>query len=127
MVKSFEKNVTDLKTEWGNAFDLNVSRANKVANEIGGTELVNYLNSRGMGGDKELMKFLAKVGQTMFAEHKFVEGEGTPSAMTPAELDKQISSLQANPAYFDKLHPSHKSIVAEVADLYGKRYPEQKA
>ncbi len=121
----YNTGVNDLKKEWGNSYDLQISRAKKVADEMGGPELVEYFNKIGMGGDKNFIKLLAKVGETMFAEHKFVEAQGGAGTMSPDDLDKEIRKLSSDPAYFDKLHPSHKSIVKEVSDLYAKRYPSK--
>lgn len=119
---NFEKEVNTLKQEWGNAFDLNVSRANKAVKELGGDELLQHLTAKGLGADAKTMKFLAAVGEKLFAEHKFVEGEGTNSTKSPKELDQAIRELQQNPAYFDKHHPSHKAIVEEAKELFAQRY-----
>lgn len=122
----FTKNKQQLEKEWGNSFDLNVNRANKVVNELGGPELSELLNSTGAGGNAVIMKFLAKVGENLFKEHKFVEGEGTSSTLSPKELDAQINKLRAEPAYYDKAHPQHKAIVEEIKGLYDLRYPNKK-
>ena len=126
MDKTYNAGVTELKTKWGNAFDLNVSRANKAAVDVGGAEFVDHLIKTGLGGDKTVIEFLAKVGETLYAEHKFVEGQGAPGAMTPAEIDKKITESQMNPAYLDKNHPQHKTLVADVAAMYEQRYPKAK-
>ena len=124
--KNFEKSVSELKQEWGNSFDLQLARANKFVNELGSPELVKFLSTSGLGADKNLVKMFAKAGEQLFAEHKFVEGQGGPGAMSPDEINKEIRKLQADPAYFDKGHPSHKQIVKEVTSLYEKLYPSKK-
>ena len=120
---NFKNTVAELKQEWGNAFDLEIGRANKVIMENGGKELMDHLNSLGVGADKATLKFLAKLGGSLYGEHKIVEGQGTSSTLSPKELDAAIKTLQAEPAYFDKTHPRHKVVVEEVKDLYAKRYP----
>lgn len=120
--KKFDAGVADLKKEWGNSYDLEIARANKVASELGGEKFIDLLNKTGMGGDKEVVKFLAKVGGSLYGEHKFVEAQGTPGTMNPEQLDKEIKTLQMDPAYTDKLHPKHKIVVKEVTDLFQKRY-----
>lgn len=124
MAKQYEAGVANLKKDWGNAFDLNIARANKALSELGGKETVEHFIKSGYGGDEKVMRFLAKVGETVFGEHKVVEGQGTSSAMNPQELDAEIRRVQAEPGYYDKSHPNHKAIVKEVADLYAKRYPQ---
>lgn len=118
----FEQQKAVLTKEWGNSFELQINRANKVAKELGGAEFVDYLNNTGMGANATVMKFLAKIGENMYKEHKFVEGEGTSSTMSPKQLDSEIAKLQSHPAYMDKLHPQHKAIVDEITGLYQKRY-----
>lgn len=119
---NFDKMVGELKKDWGNSYDLNVARANKVVKELGGDELANHFAQSGLGADGKILRFLATVGEKMFAEHKFVEGQGAAGAMSPKELDAEIAKLKADPAYFDKNHPKHKVVVAEMADLFKKRY-----
>lgn len=121
--KQFDAGVAKLKAEWGNAFDLNIGRANKVLSEIGGKEVRDYFVSRGLGGDEQIVRLLAKVGETLYKEHKFVEGQGTGETLSPKELDTEIKKLQADPAYLTKEHPNHKAVVAEVQELFAKRYP----
>lgn len=121
--KQFAKDVEDMKKEWGNSYELNISRAKKVLTDVGGPEVIKALNAAGVGANKDFLKLMAKVGETLYAEHKFVENQGASSTLAPAELDKEIRRLQADPAYMNKNHPSHKSIVEEVQGLYAQRYP----
>jgi len=123
--KRFDTTVVELKKEWGNAYDLQLSRAQKVANELGGESFIKELESTGMGGNKHVIQFLAKIGEKMYAEHKFVEAQGGTNTMTPADLDKEINRLKTEPAYTDKLHPRHKDVLAEMTDLFQKRYPSK--
>lgn len=120
--ENFEKEVATLKQEWGNSFDLNISRANKAIKELGGDEILQHFTNKGLGADSKVMKFLATVGEKLYSEHKFVEGEGTSGTMSPKELDQAIRELQQNPAYFDNKHPSHKAVVEEAKELFAKRY-----
>lgn len=117
----FRESMKGLQTEWGNAYDLNIARANKVVQEIGGKELYEHYQKMGIGTDVPTLKFLAKLGETLFKEHKFVEGQGTSTAMTPKELDQQISKLMSDPAYFDAKHPQNKVIVAQVQELFASK------
>lgn len=125
MDKKFQAGVAELKKEWGNSYELQVARANKAANDLGGKELVDYFNSTGLGGDKNIVKFLAKVGESLFGEHKFVDAQGTPDGMSPEQLDKEINKAKMDPAYLDKMHPNHKAAVKEVQELFQKRYPSK--
>lgn len=124
--QSYDDNVKALKTEWGSAFDLNINRGMKVLSDFGGKEFVEHFDKSGYGADKEMVKFVAKIGEEMFKEHKFVDGQGTSTGMTPQEIDQKIAAVYANPAYSDKLHPSHKTLVAEAKNLFEMKFPVDK-
>lgn len=121
--KAYEASVANLKKDWGNAFELNVSRANKVLKELGGKEVADYFVKSGLANDEKIVRLLAKAGEELYKEHKIVENQGTAGAMSPKEIDAEIKKLQADPAYYDKMHPNHKAIVQDVKELYEKRYP----
>lgn len=119
---NFDKEKQALQTLWGNAFDKKIHHANKFLMEKGGADLYKYANDKGWGGDAKFIQFLAEAAEAVYGEAPTINGDGA-GEMTPKELDAEISKLQANPAYYDKLHPSHKAVVQEVKDLYAKRYP----
>lgn len=121
----FKKQESELKALWGSAFDKNVHHANKFLMEKGGADLYKYANDRGWGADAKFIQFLASAAEAVYGEAPAL-GEGGAGEMSPKDLDAEIRRLQAEPAYFDKGHPSHKAIVEEVKDLYAKRYPVDK-
>lgn len=116
--KQFQAGVANLKKDWGNSFELNVGRANRVLSELGGKEISEYFVKNGLGGNEQVIRLLAKVGETLYKEHKFVEGQDTSNVLSPKELDAEIRKLQADPAYLTKEHPNHKAIVTEVQGLF---------
>jgi len=119
----YEQNVAGLRQEWGNSFELNVSRANKVVNDIGGKDVAKYMMESGAGADKNVIKFLAKIGEQLYGEHKFVEGQGTSATMDPKEINAEITKIKMNPAYYDKGHPAQKALVGEMTALFEKLHP----
>lgn len=122
---SFTKTVESLKSTWGDAFDMNVARANKVVSSIGGPEMVEHFKSLGLGGDEKTMVFLAKLGETIYKEDKIIGGNasGTP-VLTPAETKASINKIMGdkNHPYHLKDHPAHKDAVAEVRQLHESLY-----
>lgn len=122
---SFTKTVENLKSTWGDAFDMNVSRANKVVSSIGGPEMVEHFKSLGLGGDEKTMVFLAKLGETIYKEDKLVGGNSSGTqVLTPAETKASINKIMGDPnhPYHLKQHPSHKDAVAEVRQLHESLY-----
>jgi hypothetical protein len=125
--EQFEATVTDLKKDWGNAFQLNVGRANKVLLEYGGKEMVDAFNKEGLGSNKSVLQFLAKMGEHLYKEQKVVGGDDTSlgDQLSPKELDVAIGKLRAEPAYFNKQDPRHKGLVEEVNRLSELRWPKK--
>jgi hypothetical protein len=82
-------NISNLKTELGEAFDATVANANLAVNKLGGDKagadaLRDSISNAGLGTDGPLLKALAKVGE-MFAEDTGAgdKGEGFQKPMTP--------------------------------------------
>lgn len=121
----FNQAVSTLKGEWGDAFQRKIGAANKLLVDFGGKELVEHVGKAGYSSDEKLVRLLADVGEKLYGEHKFVEG-GQSTGLTPQEIDAEIGKLQASPAYLDRQHPQHKSVVAEITALFQKKYPVDK-
>lgn len=125
--KAFNDGKAALQKEWGNSFDLNIARASKVITDLGGEETLKHINQLGLGGDPVVLKLLAKAGEAIYKEHKFVEGQGSSTSMSPTELDAEIRKVQADPAYTNKNHPNHKQAVDQARELFEKRFNQKDA
>lgn len=113
--------IEGLKKEWGNAFDVQVARANKVLAEHADEATVKYLVSSGLGNDVRLIKLLASAGSALYKEDKALEGQGQGTArLTPAEARSAANKIVGdfNHPYHLKDHPNHKAAVEEVAKLF---------
>lgn len=118
--------IGELKKEWGEAWDRKTAAANLVLRELGDENFDKWLGDSGLRGSTQLIRFLAKVGETL-KEGKIV-GKSEKNAftgMTPQEIDEQIQKNQTHPAYFDGKHPEHKRIVEDTQKLFDRKYPAQ--
>lgn len=121
----FDKQVSALKQEWGNAFDLNIKRANKLIQDMGAHE---HFHKMGYGADPVLMKYLAGVAKDKYSDPKIFEGGGGGgSQRTPAEIDAAIGKLMMSDAYQSGGHPGHKAAVEEMAALHQEKFPTKKS
>ncbi|HDS1091581.1 TPA: hypothetical protein UL918_000039 [Stenotrophomonas maltophilia] len=81
----------------------------------------NYDNvMQKFGNDPDFLALMASIGKEM--------GEDKPISSDPvaaADWQDQVDALKANPAYMDKSHPQHASVVRQVGELYQKRYGNQ--
>ena len=121
-----EKAMTELKTEWGQAFDQKLQKANNVVSQVfpKGIMSMNLEDGTKIGDHPEVIKAFAALADKV-GEDNIVQASG-PTYLTPKELDKQIGSLTADPqsAYWQKNHPNHAEAVKEVEQLFEKKHQE---
>jgi len=64
-----------LRNDWGDNYDTNLKQAAKVAKKFGGEDLMNFLDSSGLGNRTELIQTFYKLNEQLAAtakEDKFV-------------------------------------------------------
>lgn len=122
---AYEKEISGLKEEWGNAFDLKLSQAKKVLSTYADKEMLEYLDSSGLGNNTKLVRLLSKIGQEVFKEDSEKGGgAGFSEALSPAEAIKKANDIMADKEhpYYNKSHPNHKAAVQEVQNLFNMAY-----
>ena len=121
-----EKAQAELKTEWGQAYDQKLQKANAVVASVfpKGIMSMNLEDGTKIGDHPAVIKAFAALADKM-GEDDIVQASG-PTYLTPKELDKQIGSLTADPqsAYWQKNHPNHAEAVKEVEQLFEKKHQE---
>lgn len=110
---------TELKKEWGAAFNQQLVLAQRAANTYGALEDFERL---GIGNNPAVLKFLAKVGASI-SEDK-LKG-GAQSALVPGDAKSQINEIKGDTKhpYNNAEHPAHAQEVAKMAKLYEMAYP----
>lgn len=123
--EAIEKAETDLRKEWGTAYDANISMANKLIGKFGNKEAVEDLKD-GLGHSPSLIRMMANIAKGM-SEDTLGPGSAIMTK-TPAEAQKEISQIQNNKkhAYFDVSHLDHKEALKHMKDLYAMAYPDEK-
>lgn len=112
-----------LKKEWGPAFDNKIKHASTIANKYLSQDFAHLTLSDGtkIGDHPDFIKAFANIANDL-GEDKLISAQG-PQYMTPAEIDKQIASLQQpGSAYWNKNHPGHSLAVQEVQDLLALKH-----
>ena len=119
-----EAGIAGLKTEWGEAYGENVSRAKAALREFGDEDLKKFVSESGLSNHAGFIKMLAKVGETLKEDKiKGEGGKGGKAAFTPSEAKLRIAEIKSGPAYFDDKHMDHLSVKKEVQGLYNLAYP----
>jgi hypothetical protein len=113
-----EKEISSLKTEWGAAFDQNLSRAQQVLSKFADDETKAYLDKSGLGNDTKLIKFLANMGEKLYAEGRIV-GADNQDVVTPNVAKQKLDAIykDMNHPYFSRTHARHNEAVKEVQEL----------
>ena len=106
-----------LRAEWGPAYEQHVELAAKAVMELGGEELVKFLDETGLGNSPELVKAFAKVGK-MLADDSLAPGVSPGRwGMTPEAARRELAELREDPAFDDPNHPKHRELVARIEEL----------
>lgn len=118
---------TQLRTEWGRAYDQKLATAKAAVKEYAGDEFVALLETTGMGNHPALVKAFAAVGEKTMGDTQLINGQ--PREQAPADLDAAIADhrKEHNAALHDKSHPEHNARLNELTALMNKRFPEQAA
>ena len=118
-----EKAITELKTEWGQAYDQKLQQANNVVANVfpKGFMDTNLEDGTKLGDHPAVIKAFASLAGKM-GEDNIVQASG-PTHMTPKQIDKEILALQApGSAYWLKNHPGHDAAVEEVKNLFEQKH-----
>lgn len=118
--------VAELKTEWGEKYNVNVDLAKGVLKKFGDQNLMNYLETSGMGNNSALIKVLSKIGGMML-EDKSMGKDATfgvkDSTRASAEIDTLKTDKEFMDAFMTQNHPGHKAAVDRWSQLHAVAYP----
>ena len=117
-----EASTTELKKEWGQAYDQKITQAANLATSVGANKLLdaNMADGTKLGDHPIMIKAFAQLAAQM-GEDNITQSSG-PAFQTPAQLDKEIGELtMPGSAYWDKSHPNHQLAVEEVLALREKK------
>lgn len=120
----FETNKAEvaLREAWGEAYDQNITIANRAMSKLFGDGATEAIIASGLGRNPSFISGLHKFGLSVL-EDLGIDKRGA-GVMTPNQLAEDMAQLQAHPAYFDKTHPEHDSIVARVYSIAQRLYKE---
>jgi hypothetical protein len=119
-----EKQIGDLKKEWGPDFVARVNMANLALKHYAGEDpdLFKYLDDMGYSDDPKLLKLFAKMGENL-KEHGFINGETGKPTRTVADIDAAIAQHMNDPKgpYMNPDHPNHAKAVEDAQKLFQER------
>ena len=115
---------TELRKEWGLAFDEKKNAANDVFKSFFATELadVKLENGTPLGSHPGFVKALSEMSKN-FSEDTIKAGQESTGNLTPNEAATEINKVLADTAhaYHLKDHPGHAAAVKQMEDLFAAK------
>ena len=110
---------SDLRKEYGQAFDDRMALANGVLAEFGNPEITEVQLADGtmLGDNPEIIRMLANMG--VYLRDKVgedtLEGVQTSGGITPSDAMQKLGEITApNTPYWDARHPEHQWYIQEA-------------
>lgn len=113
------KALGELKKEWGDAYERNLTSINMLVKEKGGDDVLKLLQSTTPivpGNNPLILKLLANAAKLM-GEDKLREGGASTDQVEPGELDNQINEVRAQLFALDKNDPRRATVLAKFTSL----------
>ena len=122
-----EKAQDTMRREFGAAYEEKMNMAQNAAKEFGGDELVNLLDSTGLGNNPAVIKAFANIGKAIMNDEIIGGGGRQGFMMSPGEAKSQIGGLKRDPnfmqAYQDTGNAGHAEAVKEMGRLFELAHP----
>jgi len=114
----FSKQLGELKSEWADAFDSNLSIANRALKEFATPDELAYFKETGLADNIALVKLFNRIGKGLKEDTFDKEAHGSFGLSKEAAQSK-INELYAdfNGPYYNSDHPGHKSTVDQMYKL----------
>ncbi len=123
---AFNESINNLKSNWGAAFDQNLNIAKNAVKAYATPELVEFLETTGLGNDARVIQLFHNIGKTI-SEDSALEGGGSSMIPTADQAKQQIADLKGDKefmaAYLDKNNIGHKEALIRMTNLFKLAYP----
>ena len=110
---------TELRREFGQAFDERMGNANAVLANFGEEDMteIQLADGRLLGDHPDMIRMMVNIGE--FLEQRIgedtLEGMSSSGAMTPTDAMHKLSEIRApGTPYWDQRHPEHQFYVDEA-------------
>jgi len=107
---------TEVITKYGNDLQPSIKIAQQAVKEFGGDELVNFLNTSGLGDHPAVIDTFVRIGKQM-QEDRIPFGRSA-NAKTSVDIQQEISSLRKDPDFMNKWRNGSKEHAAKIEGLY---------
>jgi hypothetical protein len=114
------RTLAELRHEWGARFEDRLTRAKIAVRQLGGAEMIQWLEETGLGDDPRMVRHFEQLGGRLDA----VRTGSQQPARSPEAAKWRIREIMADPkhAYYDAGHPEHHATVELLQGLFRQAY-----
>jgi hypothetical protein len=117
---------TQLKAEFGAAYDKKMEMANRALTQYGSKELAEFVKVTGLQDHPEFIKFVAKIGEGLIEDSVPDSKKAEVFGTTPDDARRRIELMMADTptreAYYNRFDPKHEIVKREITELYQLAY-----
>lgn len=124
--ETIAEGLNSLKTEYGMAYDSNLTLAKRVLNEVvEDPSVMEAMKDPSVGSNPAVIKALVAIGKKVFAEDG-LKGNQNSGMVSPDDASRKVNEMMADKAgaYWNKSHPDHTRTVAEALKLREMMSPQ---
>lgn len=115
-----------LKADFGLDYDANLDMARAALRRFGSSELVEFLNTSGLGNNAHLVRAFHKIGSLIAEDRGRGEGNGLFVKDTTAavqEINRLVADKEFQEALNSRSNPGHAAAVERWMHLHSVAYP----
>lgn len=109
-------NKDKLEKEFGKTLEERTGAVKNLLSKYGTEELNKEIADAGLLHNANFILLLDKISEDVL-KHTLVAGEYNSRMKTPEQAEQEIDALRKHPAYFNKFHADHKSLMKKLDEL----------
>lgn len=117
---ALERDITGLRSEWGDAFDKELNKANFALKHFADPQTIAYLEDTGLTKSVPLIKLFNKVAAALGEDKIASEAGSGGGALTPSQAMEEYTRILKDMShpYYNANHPNHRDAVQEASKLF---------
>jgi hypothetical protein len=123
LARAAKDTASELQQLWGGAYEKNLALAQRTVREMGGHEVIEFLDTTGLGNSPALIRMLARVGAAL-AEDGAISAE-VEGVLGVDDAKSKIAGIMNDKdhAYHKRDRAGHEESVQEMRKLFELAYP----
>lgn len=114
--QELQQTAQSLKQEWGQGFEKQIARANRVIKHFGGDDIHKQVLESDLANNGQFLRLMAKIGEKMTGEDSFNYETTSSFGMTKDEAKSKMNAIYGdmNSPYFNRDHAQHKEFLDKM-------------